>query len=77
MAHRILGIDVGQRFVKCAVIERSLRSSALVDFQREAVSAPHDRDAQSQALERLLSRVRKSDDVIETGLRRRLVCTAR
>ncbi|HAN32533.1 MAG TPA: hypothetical protein DCQ06_13135 [Myxococcales bacterium] len=68
MAHRILGIDVGQRFVKCAVIERSLRSSALIDFQREAVQEPYDKAAQTQALERLLNRVRKSDDVIETGL---------
>ncbi|MCO4760179.1 MAG: pilus assembly protein PilM [Myxococcales bacterium] len=68
MAHRILGIDFGTRTVKCAVVERSLRSSALVDFQTETVLPPFDDDAREAALERLLSRVRKGDDLVEAGL---------
>ena len=68
MAHRILGIDFGTRTVKCAVVERALRSSALVDFQQEAVHAPYDDKARQAALERLLGRVRKGDDTFEAGL---------
>ncbi len=68
MAHRILGIDFGTRTVKCAVVERALRSSALVDFQQEAVHAPYDDQSRQAALERLLARVRKGDDTFEAGL---------
>jgi len=68
MAHRILGIDFGTRTIKCAVVERALRSSALVDFQQEAVHAPYDDKARQAALERLLARVRKGDDIVEAGL---------
>ncbi len=68
MAHRILGIDLGTRMVKCAVVERSLRTAALVDFQQEAVHAPYDAVSRKAAMERLLSRVSKGDDLVEAGL---------
>lgn len=68
MAHRILGIDIGRRRVKVAVVDKSMRNTALNAFDSEPVAEPYDEDAQQEALERLLARVRRPDDVMMAGL---------
>ena len=68
MAHRILGLDIGTRRVKVAVVDKSVRTNLLVAFDSEAIDAPFDSAAQERALERMLSRVRRPDDVVMAGL---------
>lgn len=68
MAHRILGLDIGTRRVKVAVVDKSVRTNVLVAFDSEAIDAPFDSAAQERALERMLSRVRRPDDVVMAGL---------
>lgn len=68
MAHRILGIDIGRRRVKVAVVDKSMRNTALNGFDSEPVAEPYDEEAQQAALERVLARVRRPDDVVMAGL---------
>lgn len=68
MAHRILGLDIGQRVVKVAVVDKTLRNSTLSAFEMEPVAAPYEEEQQREALGRLLSRTQRPDDVIVAGL---------
>jgi len=69
MAHRIIGIDVGYRSVKAAVIDKALRKTALVALEREDIGVPGDGEAIKAALGKLLSRTRVGgDDVVMAGL---------
>lgn len=68
MAHRILGLDIGHRLLKAAVIERTIRSTALIALEIEPVAEPWDDDARTAALRRLTQRVLRPDDLVVTGL---------
>ncbi len=69
MAHRIVGIDVGYRSVKAAVIDKSLRQTALVRVDRESIGVPGNQEAVKAALGRLLARSNAgSDDVVTSGM---------
>ena len=68
MAHRILGLDIGHRLLKAAVIDKTIRSTSLSALEMEPVAAPWDEEARTAALRRLVQRVLRSDDVVVTGL---------
>ncbi len=68
MAHRILGLDIGQRRVKVAVVDKSVRQTQLVGFDSEPVAAPYGEAELEAAIRGLLARVRKADEVIVAGL---------
>lgn len=69
MAHRIVGIDVGYRSVKAAVIDKSMRQTALVSVDREDIGVPGDAKAIQVALGKLLGRNKTGgDDIVVSGL---------
>ena len=68
MAHRILGLDIGHRLIKAAVLDKTMRSTSLSALEMEAVEAPWDHEARTAALGRLVRRVLRPDDVVVTGL---------
>ncbi len=68
MAHRSLGIDIGHRMVKAAVIDKTMRSTTLSAVDVEPVAEPWDEAAREAALGRLMRRVLRPDDVVVTGL---------
>lgn len=69
MAHRIIGLDVGERSVKAAVIDKALRKTTLTAVDREDIAIPGDPEAIQAALSKILGRNRTSaDDVVTAGL---------
>ncbi len=68
MAHRILGLDIGQRRVKVAVVDKSVRQTQLIGFDSEPVACPYGETELEAAIRSLLSRVRKADEVIVAGM---------
>lgn len=69
MAHRIIGLDIGERTIKAAVVDKALRKTTLTAVEREDIAIPGDSEAIQAALAKILSRTRTSgDDVVMTGL---------
>lgn len=68
MAHRILGLDIGKRRIKVAVVDKTVRVTRLIGFDSEPVAAPYGDAELESAIEALLRRVRQPDDVIMAGL---------
>lgn len=69
MAHRILGLDLGRREIKIAVMEKALRQTTLLRVDREpTLPTEDDPDGRRGALSRLLSRVAQPDDMIAVGI---------
>ncbi len=68
MAHRILGLDIGNRGIKLAIVDKTLRVAALTGWDEEPIPAGADDTVRSEALRRLLARNARPDDVLSTGL---------
>jgi len=68
MAHRILGLDIGRRAMRVAIIDKTLRQAALVGWDEELVPAGADEAARQDALRRLLARTQRPDDVVAVGM---------
>lgn len=82
MAHRILGLDIGKKAARLAIVDKSLRQAALVGYDQEPVvealpaegeAAKHDRHAafsaaQAEAVKRLMQRNFRPDDVLAVAL---------
>jgi len=68
MAHRILGLDIGSRGIKLAIVDKTLRVAALTGWDEEPLAAGADDATRSDALRRLLARNSRPDDVLATGL---------
>ena len=68
MAHRILGLDIGNRAIKLAIVDKTLRQTVLAGWDQEAVPAGADEAARIESIRRLLLRNMRPDDVIAVGL---------
>lgn len=68
MAHRILGLDIGNRAIKLAIVDKSLRVAALTGWDEEPLPAGASAEDRTEALRRLLARNARPDDVLATGL---------
>lgn len=68
MAHRILGLDVGNRAVKLAIVDKTLRQTVLSGWDLEPVPAGATEPERIDALRRLLMRNVRPDDVIAVGM---------
>lgn len=68
MAHRILGLDIGARAIKLAIVDKTLRQTVLSGWDEEPV-APGIPEAQRvDAIRALLTRNLRPDDVVAVGL---------
>lgn len=68
MAHRILGLDIGRRAIRVAIVDKSLRQAALTGCDEEPIAADADDATRQDALRRLLARTLRPDDVVALGL---------
>ena len=68
MAHRILGLDIGNRAIRLAIVDKSLRVAALTGWDEEPLPAGASTQDRTEALRRLLARNARPDDVLATGL---------
>jgi type IV pilus assembly protein PilM len=68
MAHRILGLDVGNRAIKLAIVDKTLRQTVLSGWDQEPVPAGANEPERIEALRRLLLRNVRPDDVIAVGM---------
>lgn len=68
MAHRILGLDIGSRAIKLAIVDKTLRQTALVGWDQEPVPAGADAATRLEAIRRLLARTLRADDVVAVGM---------
>ncbi len=83
MAHRILGLDIGARGVRLAIVDKTLRQTALAGYDEEPVSPATGAEADSHpklplsadqcaAVRRLLARNLRPDDQVAVALPGRL-----
>ncbi|MBM4345398.1 MAG: pilus assembly protein PilM [Deltaproteobacteria bacterium] len=83
MAHRILGLDIGARAARLAIVDKTLRQTALAAFDEEPVTAVGGAEAENHpkfplsadqcaAVRRLLARNLRPDDQVAVALPGRL-----
>jgi type IV pilus assembly protein PilM len=68
MAHRILGLDIGRRTLKLAIVDKTLRSSALTGWDEEPLPHNATDDTRAAALKRLMDRNMRPDDVLAVSM---------
>ncbi len=68
MAHRILGLDIGRRAIKMAIVDKTLRQTIISGWDEEPVQIGATDDERTDALRRLLARHARPDDFIAVGL---------
>ncbi len=68
MAHRILGLDLGTQAVKLAIVDKTIRVTSLTGWDEEPLAADADEAQVIEAIQRILQRNFRSDDVVATAL---------
>lgn len=68
MAHRILGLDIGHRALKLAVVDKTLRQTSLIAFDEEVLPPGAEEETTRAALQKLLQRNLRPDDVLSVAL---------
>lgn len=68
MAHRILGLDIGRRTLKLAIVDKTLRQSALTGWDEEPLPHEATDDTRSAALKRLMDRNLRPDDMLAVSM---------
>lgn len=68
MAHRILGLDLGDTALRLAVVDKTLRQATWSGYDEELLPPDADAIVREGALRRLLARNQRPDDVIALGL---------
>lgn len=68
MAHRILGLDVGHRALKLAIVDKTLRQTSLTGWDEEPLPHAATEEIRTAALKRLMERNLRPDDVLAVSM---------
>ncbi len=68
MAHRILGLDIGRRALKLAIVDKTLRQSSLSGWDEEPLPHNATDDTRAAALKRLMDRNLRPDDMLAVSM---------
>ena len=68
MAHRILGLDIGRSTLKLAIVDKTIRQSALTGWDEEPLPHNATPDTRAAALKRLMDRNMRPDDVLAVSM---------
>ena len=68
MAHRILGLDIGRRALKLAIVDKTLRQTSLAGWDEEPLPHQATDEMRTAALQRLMQRNLRPDDVLSVSM---------
>ncbi len=68
MAHRILGLDIGRRALKLAIVDKTLRQASLTGWDEEPLPHEATDDTRAAALKRLMDRNLRPDDMLAVSM---------